>query len=883
MLPGFLRDSYRQYKDDTDRFATWLVNIAKQNRSDDEANPAVNADGTAAHTKGQKEKKKPSERKHSTTVGQLLAYGKAVAQSAVDVPASVLARARRAIKLRSDITAHYLGKGDVASDKRHAHFIQVLQEICELLEPRPAGAPKEKDKKLGKEPASSQNNAQAWLNRFAALTVEETEDLPESAAVPEPQGIIKVEVVEGDDDAGQNGREAHLSDAYFRLLCLFHDLQNWRAFIAQTWTEYRDLKIDLMTASVVTDNALQLARDLIGDVVDSWPYELPDGHTSLQGLVYANASLARGGHHLPSTEVGMTFNEDLADVADWVYIPTATLLKSFEPVIQDGSVPVYKPGYLGTYDPKADRANMSVPEKFKEDTIILLELLPDFCLIDMFGVPMPVQDEITRGFVNFVRDKQPTLWLCFAAQILLDTHHIMRTSRLGAFADLRMTGLRIARTIDDFWELSKTHPKPQFWPQEGDKEIKNIRESVVTFIDNDPMGHLMRSAHKEISRLPHKHPDHLLFSRNPVLCGLFMMHLNLRMQTIGQGLANQWWDVQQLAFLYNLVQQVPGSTLVWPDIELFIKIHGENRIFVGDRPKNAAQSLDRLELATGVSSAARFASNVQRRDFHRPDPNSAQNARLLVPTTKVANLFRELYLTGDNSLRVIASGNVEKLLDELSGDVTTKAAKPKKGKKAGKEMVLSSNPQQLVGRKWANTHDIGPLQLLSLIKTKLAEEEPVILFNYFGMHKRAMELLRLIRAKEHHKFVQYFTSAYMPDDSMIQNIVILIHHVARGGARAGQELGLARGLARGDTVVSRIVMSCGDVMRGYLAKNGDAAYRELRTFCKNKAQLKALEGGGDSARKKEVDEEFGYWFSLEECLGPSAMASLMTGIPVAGS
>ena len=30
LLPSFLQDSYKQYKDDTNRFATWLVNIAKK-------------------------------------------------------------------------------------------------------------------------------------------------------------------------------------------------------------------------------------------------------------------------------------------------------------------------------------------------------------------------------------------------------------------------------------------------------------------------------------------------------------------------------------------------------------------------------------------------------------------------------------------------------------------------------------------------------------------------------------------------------------------------------------------------------------------------------------------------------------------------------------
>lgn len=75
-----------------------------------------------------------------------------------------------------------------------------------------------------------------------------------------------------------------------------------------------------------------------------------------------------------------------------------------------------------------------------------------------------------------------------------------------------------------------------------------------------------------------------------------MFHLNLRMQAIGLSLLNQWCDVHKIAFLYNLIQQlVPELRPSWPDMETFIKIHGEIHIFNGTRPKDASQSLDRLE------------------------------------------------------------------------------------------------------------------------------------------------------------------------------------------------------------------------------------------------------------------------------------------------
>lgn len=74
------------------------------------------------------------------------------------------------------------------------------------------------------------------------------------------------------------------------------------------------------------------------------------------------------------------------------------------------------------------------------------------------------------------------------------------------------------------------------------------------------------------------------------------------------------------------------------------------------------------------------------------------------------------------------------------------------------------------------------------------------MFNYFGMHQRSVEMLRRIREKEHHKFVQYFTAGYMPDDSWISNPAILIHHVARGSAAASREMGVVE--AEPDTLLT---------------------------------------------------------------------------------
>lgn len=56
--------------------------------------------------------------------------------------------------------------------------------------------------------------------------------------------------------------------------------------------------------------------------------------------------------------------------------------------------------------------------------------------------------KITRALVDFVSPKKSSVALCFATQILLmDIRHGLRHSKIKAYNDLRMSGLRISKTI----------------------------------------------------------------------------------------------------------------------------------------------------------------------------------------------------------------------------------------------------------------------------------------------------------------------------------------------------------------------------------------------------------------------------------------------------
>ena len=280
------------------------------------------------------------------TVGELRKLGKFVSDSSMQAPASVLVIARRAITLRKNVTSWFVGQGSDATDIRHAHFIEAMEEICNLLEWRFNERKSTNDGNGTTEPtAETQGDCddKAWLNRFAALTVDEPEDIPET--VSEHNEIIKVVAME--DEAEDEGNV--FSHAFFRILCLFHDLQSWRDFINRTvshrltlvnkadlsqWKEYAELNIDLMSVSVVTDSALQFARDLIQETRDSLPPGFFQSGLDLQMIVFETGCVTRGEVGPASQELGLAFNVRMADLAEWCYLGVGSLLQSFVPIIQ---------------------------------------------------------------------------------------------------------------------------------------------------------------------------------------------------------------------------------------------------------------------------------------------------------------------------------------------------------------------------------------------------------------------------------------------------------------------------------------------------------------------------------------------------------------------
>jgi hypothetical protein len=64
----------------------------------------------------------------------------------------------------------------------------------------------------------------------------------------------------------------------------------------------------------------------------------------------------------------------------------------------------------------------------------------------------------------------------------------------------------------------------------------------------------------------------------------------------------------------------------------------------------------------------------------------------------------------------------------------------------------------------------------------------------------------------------------MPDNTLISNLVIRLHHLARGKTRDTSSLDLQ---ANATQMVSCIILSSGEVMEGHLSRNDDSDCKDL--------------------------------------------------------
>jgi hypothetical protein len=637
MLPKNLSSKYSQYKNDTDSIASWLATTARECGY-----------VSLSKSKGPKNKGKtpPVRQTYTIPIKDFTTLAEFVAtrtEPPVDVPpkfASLLDRAIAARQWYSGAISPYLPDDDkkLESDDKHAFFLSVLQKVRDILKFR---YPKNhvNSKKAPKDMAEV-------LNMFENLELQEPSEMFEKApdvapsAPKAPKVTYKAERVDG------------LKEDFLAFYFLMSDLNALRTEVSKSWQAYQQGLMDIVVASLITNTAVDLARAMVEDL--SQQFAKHGGIEKMLEAFYAAQCEEAGTKESFKERPGDDLNFRMYDIAGVAFWPAYILLNAFCKVIEEVRIPEMKPGFYGIYDPSTDWFKKNAREKFKDDKILLLELLPEFMFLARITERTPAEDEFTRGLRTMFKTKKVTLCLAYAATIFLDIHHILRGETDYCFQALSETMSVVLSNIENIQKFHKDLTIEN-WPQQNDEIMAAFVSEIKYYVHTDRY----QIEAKRLKRINIPKPYYFL-RNHPWSCGLLKYYIQTNFRDLSITFVNAWGSVMSCQHLYNAARNDKLLTKSWPDMDLCFAIQGPEPFFVGSPPTSPDDYLKRFILAMGGSATNFVAKNNRKKKGVKVSKRGPQSLKELAP---VLSTFRARYCAETMRFE-LKTEDVERILEK---------------------------------------------------------------------------------------------------------------------------------------------------------------------------------------------------------------------------
>ncbi|KAI1084861.1 hypothetical protein F5B20DRAFT_568151 [Whalleya microplaca] len=767
MLPPTLAGSYRRYKEDTDSVATWLASTAKSlgYSSDLLDNGAANK-ATSGRAKGKararakKQQQKPAETppmtsKYIIKIKDFVPLAEfIVAKPTVSVPESLKTTLSRVISTRSGFGGRLEENGilaDEMSSLSHDFFLGVLEKVQEVLKIRMTPS-SEKPATGSSGPAHSAGSPEDLVNPFKALKVYEPSD--EFLNAPDIERPKKVE----DDEAIYEAEPQNsMEEVLMSLTMAIFDVEKIRSYIRWMWGNYKKGLFDLAAAAVTTNTAIDLARNLMDDIVPM--FREHGGIWKVLEKFYFVQAMAQGHNVLDQVDQGLAqaivnFNYDTYDVANRTYILTCSLLDAL----------IKKDGTYGFYNPRSNRSSKTGYQKFEEDRVLIMTFFTELMAVERGVHDYPVEDEFFRGIKELDKTREVPFYLVFAAQIYLDIHYVLRDQAEQPFETLMQHMEFFRNEIDEHF---KFHEKLKIdsWPAVNDHMIRQV-QTKIRHIMLDPVYKVKVKAYQRTGEpVPTTMKPNRILKMSPVLSGLMLYHFRAEMWDIGITIANAWGSITYSLHLYHALRSEKQITAPWPDMDVVESMLGDSNFFVGDPPRNPDEYYKKFCLQMGTTAAA--FTNKRRRNIALASRSGPRGIKDGAP---VSSMFMDRYLrrtgqvdwTPEHVAKIIDLGLWEMEEPEEEGtmvmgqieDPEKIKERKKKGKKKATERVQPP-----------------PEQLVRALVFALEAESLEFALPYMAMHRECWSYLRAVRKHCDPLLRQIFTPAYMERESELPFVV----------------------------------------------------------------------------------------------------------------
>ncbi|KAF3479709.1 uncharacterized protein GIQ15_06685 [Arthroderma uncinatum] len=785
MLSNSLTSSYLQYKEDTDVVASWLATTAKvcgytkninpgQQKQNQSGRLKGKARKSAQHSPGESSASKPSLPNlptYTIAIHDFVPLAECIASCEspkVRVPATFAVTLERAISARR-LHHGILGDRSKAKIDGHTYFISILERVQDTLRP------------LFSVEGDTNDNTDNMINNFEGLDVQEpsnkfiqapdvTTPIPPT---PDPEAKYKAELAKD------------LGEMYSAFCLLIKDYQTFRAAIMKTWMGYQQGVFDLVSASIMTNTALDFARQLEKDAKPL--FDRFGGAEQVLRMVFLAQYREKGEDEAFKEQPGDDMNFRMWEASSGIFWPAYMCLQEFIPMVSKWNVPLCQPGFYGIYDPTSNREQKTPREKFKEDKVILTEIFSEFALLCLCAPDIVAQDELTRGLGEAFETHEITLSLVFATQVYLDIHHILRANVNRGLDDLMTTAGLIDTSIE---QTLKHHQslRVENWPLSNDRVLKNIQQQIEMWVKRDTVG----EAKIRLNRPPGE-PFKLL-SSHPLLCGLMAYSLKATFQEVSVIFANAWGSIMYTYHLYNALRQEKMLQNKWPDMDIVMGMQGD--VFVGDPPKTPEDYLKRFTLSMGWSATA-FAKG------RRPGtiPASSRGPRGLEELAPVAQMFKARFCEGSDQTdwtpedikHVVSKSNWDWDEEEVSSEGLS---------------VFSITQAEKKKQTTTTLGQINAVELLERLRNAIQGESLELNIPYLTLHRVCWLVLRKVNLHCSETLQEMFGAGYLEKENQLPLVVGYIFMAATNTKKLG---GLPMG-KKSDVVTSKLMLKAAVIM-----------------------------------------------------------------------
>ena len=312
-------------------------------------------------------------------------------------------------------------------------------------------------------------------NRFSKLEVEDIDEKLDlttldvnQAAYKAPQAKSKVEYEEVYELVDEFD-----VDLPFTTYCFFEDLHCIQDFLKEMWTKLTKEELDLMTCAMTTRNiALDMVRRAEEDVISQAPTLLqkPRSYEAIAEVVFFVESSAKGKN--PQEAFASDDSLKITPVDEFVYLSTARILMKFEQILaMKVAYPQPVPSVRFSYISRPELLELPQVKKWEEEDELLTQLLMELSLNDNIQKALealseqkaPMANEITLGLYVLRREGEISIWIVFAARILLDISDVLGKEISRAHLEQKVAGDKVFALLDFKAEGAKPNPRGERW------------------------------------------------------------------------------------------------------------------------------------------------------------------------------------------------------------------------------------------------------------------------------------------------------------------------------------------------------------------------------------------------------------------------------------